>query len=588
MTDSPSPDPAGEPVAERPPDVESPAESDDRDQWKEARPERLLASGYYKTLRSVITGNFIFLWGNVILPRLVPYPAVFGIVTLVTAYLGIVSGFIDWGIWTGLQMVLARAIPMKDEDTIARYSRTTFTFKIINGASYAVVVIFLIPYFYPAFMTDTTPASYWVAFYWVAFFLTIRSFGGFLELYNSYLIAAQRWDVDFYMSLLQIGFTFVFKLLFFWLCTAFLFPNDPIVALAIGIAVAETFELIGRWVAQGWFVAHLKIVPVKKVMRWGFDGPAFKDMLRYGTSIVGRTYLTYVAETGAFLWLVFVNMQVPDAVVVIGYWSLAMGSDGILAMASDISGPLFPAMAESYGKRDLALCESYWLTMMKWFALFGGFGLFFYLGWAPIYVTALSGDAWAISGQMLLMITPALLLRKANDCFTNILQGINAPHQIVFGTVLRIPVMVLGGFLLFGPLGIVGMAITLNLMEIVFCGYMFFQIKRVLKVRTPLWLVLIPFLDGFLDFLLVKLFVFLIGPQSELVTLIFVFVTYFPLYFVIYPLLGAIEVNDFAMLQESLGILVKNPEKLHKIIGGIRRYAQLSPLYGKFKSENLE
>jgi len=33
---------------------------------------------------------------------------------------------------------------------------------------------------------------------------------------------------------------------------------------------------------------------------------------------------------------------------------------------------------------------------------------------------------------------------------------------------------------------------------------------------------------------------------------------------------------------------MKSPAKLRKIIGGIRKYAQLSPLYGKFKSENLE
>ena len=49
------------------------------EQWEEARPECLLVSGYYKTLRSLIVGQLIFLWGNVVFPRSVPYPEVSGL-----------------------------------------------------------------------------------------------------------------------------------------------------------------------------------------------------------------------------------------------------------------------------------------------------------------------------------------------------------------------------------------------------------------------------------------------------------------------------------------------------------------------------
>ena len=227
-------------------------------------------------------------------------------------------------------------------------------------------------------------------------------------------------------------------------------------------------------------------------------------MFRYGTFVVARQYLLYIADQSQFLWLLFVQLFLPNPEAIIGYWVLAAGSDGILAMASDISGPIFPAMAEAFGKKDLALCESYWLTVMKWFTLFSGFGLFFYLGWSNIYITALSGDAWAESGYILLLITPAIFIRKANDTFTGILQGINAPHDVLIGTALRIPILVFGGFILFKYWGILGMAITWNLMELVFVIYMYLRIKHILKIRTPIWLITIPFIVGLIAMLITK------------------------------------------------------------------------------------
>jgi O-antigen/teichoic acid export membrane protein len=244
-------------------------------------------------------------------------------------------------------------------------------------------------------------------------------------------------------------------------------------------------------------------------------------------------------------------------------------------------------MAEAYGKKDLALCESYWLTVMKWFTLFGGLGLFFYFGWSKLYITALSGDEWATAGDMLLFATPALFIRKANDTFSNILQGINAPHDILIGTALRIPILVLGGFIFFKYWGIYGMAMTLNLMEIVYFLYMYWKIKRALKVKTPLWMVLIPFIVGFVDLLIVKSIMFFIPLTSEILQLFISMGLYFLLYFVIYPLSGAMELNDIPLLEQSMGMLIKNKEKLGKLLGFIQKYASLSPLFARYKSETL-
>ncbi len=107
--------------------------------------------------------------------------------------------------------------------------------------------------------------------------------------------------------------------------------------------------------------------------------------------------------------------------------------------------------------------------------LFSGFGLFFYLGWSNIYITALSGDAWAESGYILLLITPQYLFRKANDTFTGILQGINAPHDVLIGTALRIPILVFGGFILFKYWGILGHGNDLESNGISLCNLYVFK-----------------------------------------------------------------------------------------------------------------
>ncbi len=80
--------------------------------------------------------------------RLVPYPKVSGVITWVAAIVGLIGGFIDWGTWTGLQMRLSSAIPLHDEATIIRYSRTMFTFKIINSFVYTGLLYIILSYYF--------------------------------------------------------------------------------------------------------------------------------------------------------------------------------------------------------------------------------------------------------------------------------------------------------------------------------------------------------------------------------------------------------------------------------------------------------
>ena len=40
-------------------------------EWKEASSKRLLASGYFRTIQSMVTGMLQWVWGIIILPRIV-------------------------------------------------------------------------------------------------------------------------------------------------------------------------------------------------------------------------------------------------------------------------------------------------------------------------------------------------------------------------------------------------------------------------------------------------------------------------------------------------------------------------------------
>ena len=73
----------------------------------------------------------------------------------------------------------------------------------------------------------------------------------------------------------------------------------------------------------------------------------------------------------------------------------------------------------------------------------------------------------------------------------------------------------------------------------------------------------------------------------EIVQFILGIVIFFLFYFLLYPLSGAMELNDIPLLEQSLGMLIKNKTVLSKLLHGIEKYARISPLFGKFKSETL-
>ena len=100
---------------------------------------------------------------------------------------------------------LSSAIPLHDEATIIRYSRTMFTFKIINSFVYTGLLYIILSYYF-----STLNDPYKTAYYYVAVFTVIQGFGGFAGLYSTYYTCAERFDVDFFISLVTILFTFIF------------------------------------------------------------------------------------------------------------------------------------------------------------------------------------------------------------------------------------------------------------------------------------------------------------------------------------------------------------------------------------------
>ncbi len=64
------------------------------DEWKEASSKRLLASGYFKTIQSMVTGMLQWVWGMIILPRIVTVSEPSGIIAIVSAYLGLIGLFL--------------------------------------------------------------------------------------------------------------------------------------------------------------------------------------------------------------------------------------------------------------------------------------------------------------------------------------------------------------------------------------------------------------------------------------------------------------------------------------------------------------
>ncbi len=558
------------------PPAESPSDKPDavKNQWEKPSTERLLAGGFFKSLEGIITGTISGIWMLIILPRLVPQAEVYGILAVAGTFLGFLGSFLDWGVWTGFQMVVARSLQSKDNQTTLKYTQTIMSFKIINGIAYNLLVLAFLVWLFPLIHFD-----YPTAYYFVFIFVSTRWFGGFLAMFDHIISGANRFDYEFYISLIKMGSTIGFKLLWLWITNTFLFPGNIIIANAVGIAISEMFETLTSWFLQGLVIYKLKILPLKQALRPGFDREAFKFILRYGTFVVARQYLIYFSEVNAFLWVFILRSIVINAEAMVGLWVIAINSIGLFYTATNLTRPMFPAIADAYNRKDQGLIRKYWMTMMKWYLLWCWISLGFYVGWGEVAVVVLSGEIWRPAGFIMALISPTFFLRLGNEYFTNILNAIGKPHTVLAGTALRIPILLFGGFFLFG--NVVGMAIIFFGIELVYFVFSYRKIKKYLQIETPSWIVIIPGIACGCTFLLVKvIFMFWVLPD-EFAKFVLLYLFYFLIFFAIFLSLGGWEPKDFQDIEKALKMVFTKGNFAHACVNGIEKLAKISPLYGK-------
>ncbi len=558
-----------------PPSLQSPDNEKEEAGWEKPSTERLLAGGYFKSLEGLITGTISAVWMLIILPRIVPQAQVYGIIAVAGSYLGFLGSFIDWGCWTGFQMVIANSFGAKDNETVLKYTRTIMSFKIINGIIFNILAFAFLAWLFPLIHFD-----YETAYYFVFIFVSTRWFGGFLTMFDHIISGANRFDYEFYMSLLKMGSTICYKLVWLWISNNYFFPTNPIIANAIGIAISETFETITSWFLQGLVIYKLKLLPLKQALRPGFDRDAFKFILRYGTFVVARQYLIYFSEVNAFLWVFILRFVVVDPEAVVGLWVMAINSIGLFYTATNLVRPMFPAIADAYNRKEQGLIRMYWITMMKWYLLWCWISVGFYIGWGELAVVVLSGEVWRPAGFIMALISPTFFLRLGNDYFTNILNAIAKPHTVLAGTALRIPILLFGGFFLF--VNVVGMAIIFFGIELVYFVFSYWKIKKYLQIETPTWIVVIPGIASGGAFLLVKLIFILLPLPDELLKFVLLYLFYFLIFFAIFLWLGGFEPKDFKDFEKALKMVFAKGNLAHIVINGVENLAKISPLYGRF------
>jgi O-antigen/teichoic acid export membrane protein len=540
--------------------------------------EKLLAGGYYKTIQGMIIGNCMAIWNLVVLPRLVPYPEVFGIISIVATMLGLVANVLDWGIWASMDIILAQAINSHDEPRIERYVRTMFTFKLINGVVYnAVIWIFLLVFFPKLQLT-------WSLAYFIAIsFNGFRWFVGFMVVNERSVIAAQRFDYETYYIGINFGFHVVSRLFWLWIVNTYWYPTDPILACAIAFVISETIEIFWNWTIQAYFARRGKILNLRRLLKPGWDREALSHFFHYGKYIVGRQYLILLSELNSVLWVLMVNYSVSNPEQIIGFWALAVSSMGPFYMATNITGPLFPAIASSFYKKEFALIESYWLTAIKWYLLWCVFSIGFYWGWGELMAVTVSGEVWRTAGVIMRWMALGFFFKMGNDMLSSILNAINQPKLVMIGTALKIPVLIIGGLFFFDT--IYGMAVTYILMEGIFFFMMYFAIKRSLHISTPTWVIVIPWVSLVFGMLICSLLFRIWALPVTILGFVISFIVFFIFYFLAFIWLGGFEVSDYTQFEGSLNMVIPNSKLPSLIVGTLRNIARISPFYGKFSSD---
>lgn len=548
--------------------------------WKIPGNKRLLAGGYFKGAQGLITGSFMGLWGLVILPRLIPQPEVFGIISMVATYLGLIGTCLDWGCWTAYQMIMAKAIGVNDQNNIIKYTRTIVAFKIINSLIFNGIVFLFLAIWWPKIFLN------WREAYQMALvFITIRAFGSFMSIWEHLTAASHRFDYEFYISLVHFAFVIVSKLFWLWICNTFWFPAEPIIANVSAIVISETFEIILAWILQAWAFHRLALIPLNILLIPHLDRECFVVLLKYGTSITLRSYALAFADVNSFLWILFVNLLISEPEMMVGYWVVALSFMGTYQLAANLNRPIFPAIADAHHRQDQRLLQGYWITTMKWNYLWSFLALGLYLGWGKAVVIALAGDSWELSGQIVQWIAVAFLFRMTNDYFALILNGINKPYFALCGTLIKIPVLIGGALITFQAQSYIGMAMVFTIMELVQFIFLSAVLKHQLHMKTPLWIVFIPAIACFGSLGVSILIERSIKFPSVLANVVIMYTIFILIFFAFFLWMGGFEIKDFVEYEQGLKYVFKHSTFPHNFIYIIQRFSQLSPLYGRFSTE---
>jgi len=543
---------------------------------EKATPERLLSSGYYKSINGVVLGSIQGLWGLILLPRIMPYPEALGIGSTVAAFLGLIATLLDWGIWRGYDVAIAAAYGVNDLNKVERYSKTVVAFKMINGLIFNLVIAIFLIFLFPTMQWDYRQAYF-------LFFLShgIRWLGSFVAISERTILAAQRFDYEFYYQTINFFFLMGSRLFWFYLGHK-TFPENPITGFAIAIAISETIETFFNWTTQSIFAKKARLLKFRRILKPALDRKALKYFFHYGKFVVGRQYLLLFSEVNSTLWIFLVRALMPNPETIVGVWVFAIGAMGPFYMASNMNMPILPSMADAYNRRDYKLIQEYWLVAIKWFSLWGLLSLGLYVGWGDILIVSMAGEAWRQAGIVCMLISPAFLFKLCNEMLCNILYGANYPKGVLISTALKIPFMVVAGILLFRDY--LSMSLVFFLIEFIAFLINYNIIKNRLNIKTPNRVFLIPGLSGLISLLLVKTINYFLFFRIVVLSLIFSLIVYFIIFFLIFLLLGGFDDKDFKQFEGALEGIFKKSKIPRKFISKLRKIASKSPFYLKITS----
>ena len=539
--------------------------------------EKLLTSGYYKSINGIFLGGLQTIWGLVLLPRIMPYPEVFGIIATVGVIINLIGILIDWGVWTAIDVKLAAAYGSQNMEEVEKYVRTVIGFKIINGLIFNLIIDLFLILIFPIMNLD-----YKNAYYIYFFLIAIRWFGGFAVISERILLANQRFDYEFYYQTINFLFLVSSRIFWFYTCNK-IYPKEPIIAFTIAIAISETIETFFNWFTQAMFLRRAKLLKFSRVLKPQLNKEVLSYIFHYGKFVMSRQYLLLFSEVNSTLWVFLVRLMFQNPESIIGIWSFALGSMGPFFMAGNLTAPILPAISDAYHRKDWNLIQEYWITAFNWFCLWSICALGMFIRYAELIVVVVSGPTWRLAGVVCMLISPAFLFKLGNELLYNILYGSDYPKGVLISTCIKIPILLVGGLLLFKNL--VLMSVVFFIIE--FSAFLnnYRLVKKRLKIQSPKKSYIIPIISSIITLLILEGLNYLLIFDESVKSLVLVYGSYLVIFFIVFILLGGFEEKDFDQFKGSLNQIFRKGKMAERTINLLKKIAQKSPFYINFEKK---